>query len=69
MWRTATRITVCGTLEYGLMRPEVVGSDEAKGLELSTYPVMQYGIKPPYWKPCNMRLCHVPIATAENATT
>lgn len=55
--------------EYGLMRPVVVGSDEAKGLDLSTYPVMQYGIKPPYWKPCNMRLCHVPIATAENATT
>lgn len=47
--------------EYGLMRPVEVGSEEAKGLDLTGYPVMQYGVKPPYWKAKNMRLCHVPI--------
>lgn len=47
--------------EYGLMRPVEVDSDEAKDLDLTGYPVMQYGIKTPYWKAKNMRLCHVPI--------
>lgn len=43
--------------EYGLMRPiEVEKSDK-----MYDCPVMQYGIKPPYWKPKNMRLCYVPI--------
>ena len=46
---------------YGLMRPVEVDSDEAKHLDLSGYPIMQYGIKPPYWKTKNMRLCYVPI--------
>lgn len=47
--------------EYGLMRPLEVGSAEAATLDLTGYPVMQYGIKPPYWKTKNMRLCYVPI--------
>lgn len=47
--------------EYGLMRPVEVGSEEAEALDLSQYPVMQYGVKPPYWKAKNMRLCYVPI--------
>ncbi len=47
--------------EHGLMRPVEVDSDEATGLEMSGYPVMQYGIKPPYWKTKNMRLCYVPL--------
>ena len=49
--------------EYGLMRPVEVGSDEAKTLDLSGYPVMQYGCRPPYWKACNMRLCYVPVVS------
>lgn len=52
--------------EYGLMRPVEVGSEESKMHDLSAYPIMQYGIKPPYWKPCNMRLCYVPIDTKES---
>lgn len=47
--------------EYGLMRPLEVGSEEATALNLTGYPVMQYGVKPPYWKAKNLRLCHVPI--------
>ena len=47
--------------EHGLMRPVEVDSSEARDLDLSGYPVMQYGVKPPYWKAKNMRLCHVPI--------
>ena len=43
--------------QHGLMRPTPV--DEAP--ELSGYPIMQYAIRPPYWKPCNLRLCHVPL--------
>lgn len=47
--------------EYGLMRPVEVGSEEAKSLVLTDYPIMKYAVKPPYWKAKNMRLCHVPI--------
>lgn len=47
--------------DYGLMRPVEVGSDEGNSLDLTGYPVIQYGVKPPYWKPQNMRWCHVPI--------
>lgn len=47
--------------QHGLMRPVEVDSDEAKELDLSGYPVMQYGVKPPYWKTKNMRLCYVPV--------
>lgn len=42
---------------YGLMRPiEVEKSDKKYDC-----PIMQYAVKPPYWKPKNMRLCYVPI--------
>lgn len=42
---------------YGLMRPiEVEKSDKVYDC-----PIMQYAIKPPYWKSKNMRLCYVPI--------
>ncbi len=47
--------------DYGLMRPVEVGSSEVDGLDLSKYPIMQYGVKPPYWKAKNMRMCYVPI--------
>lgn len=45
--------------EYGLMRPVEVGAAEDE--RLARYPVMRYGVKPPYWKPKNARLCYVPI--------
>ena len=42
---------------YGLMRPiEVEKSDKKYNC-----PIMQYCIKPPYWKAKNMRMCYVPI--------
>nr|DAF74037.1 MAG TPA: hypothetical protein [Caudoviricetes sp.] len=48
--------------EYGLMRPVEVESEEAKQIpDAQNYPVMMYGVKPPYWKPKNARLCYVPI--------
>lgn len=47
--------------EHGLMRPVEEDSDEAKGLDMTGYPIMQYGVKPPYWKAKNLRLCYVPI--------
>lgn len=47
--------------EHGLMRPVEVGSEEERALDLSSYPVMDYGVKPPYWKETNLRLCYVPI--------
>lgn len=43
--------------EYELMRPiEVEKADK-------TYdcPIMEYAIRPPYWKTINQRLCYVPI--------
>ena len=46
--------------KYGLMRPVEVGGLEDDG-SFSSYPIMQYAIKPPYWKQKNMRLCYVPI--------
>lgn len=46
---------------YGLMRPVEVESEEAKKMDLRGYPVLQYGVKPPYWKPVNFRLCYVPL--------
>lgn len=47
--------------QYGLMRPVEVGSDEERMFDLSAYPVMDYAIKPPYWKESNFRLCYVPM--------
>lgn len=47
--------------EHGLMRSVEVGSEEAEKLDLTGYPIIRYGIKPPYWKTKNMRLCYVPI--------
>ena len=42
---------------YGLMRPiEVEKSEKVYDL-----PIMQYAIRPPYWKAKNMRLCYVPV--------
>lgn len=48
--------------EYGLMRPIPV-EDAAKypDFDFSKYPVMLYGVKPPYWKPCNARPCYIPV--------
>lgn len=43
--------------EYGLMRP--IPIEEAD--KAYPYPVMQFAVKPPYYKPKNMRLCYVPI--------
>lgn len=42
---------------YGLMRPIEV----EKSKKVYDAPIMQYAIKPPYWKPKNMRLCYVPV--------
>ena len=47
--------------EHGLMRPVEVESEESERLNLGGYPIMKYGVKPPYWKPKNERLCYVPI--------
>ena len=46
--------------EYGLMRPMPV--DRMPGL--GGYPVMEYGVRPPYWKPVNCALCYVPVVEA-----
>ena len=43
--------------DHGLMRPVPVEDGETH----EGYPIMRYGVKPPYWKPKNMRLCYVPI--------
>ena len=47
--------------EYGLMRPLPVDDEAAEGLDLAGYPVMYYGIKPPYWKAKNQVPCFVPV--------
>jgi hypothetical protein len=41
---------------HGLMRPTPV--DE---IDLEGYPIMDYSVKPPYWKVANYRRCYVPI--------
>lgn len=41
---------------YGLMRPMPV-----EEMTLTGYPIMEYAVKPPYWKAANRRLCYVPI--------
>lgn len=47
--------------EYGLMRPVPVDQADQMPCDLSAYPIMVYGTRPPYWKRCNMELCYVPI--------
>lgn len=49
--------------EHGLMRPLL--PEEAEGIDVSGYPLMEYAVKPPYYKTTNMRLCYVPIQRAE----
>lgn len=48
--------------KYGLMRPvlleEVIKYPD---IDFEKYPIMNYGIKPPYWKSCNFKTCYVPI--------
>lgn len=43
--------------KYGLMRPIEV----EKAGKTYDYPIMDYAIRPPYWKTINQRLCYVPI--------
>lgn len=45
--------------DYGLMRPVPVGEMEIEG-----YPVMEYAVRPPYWKSVNRQICYVPIGGA-----
>lgn len=44
--------------DYGLMRPLPVEEADEK---VKGYPILQYAVKPPYWKNINKRLCYVPI--------
>lgn len=48
--------------EFGLMRPVPV-ADCGEDFDYVKYPIFRYGIKPPYWKPCNAEVCYVPIKT------
>ena len=54
--------------KYGLMRPIILDEFESVP-ELTTsnfkYPVMLYGIKPPYWKKKNIVPCYVPIGGSQ----
>lgn len=43
--------------QNGLMRPLPIEEAETA----LSYPVMEYAVKPPYWKAQNKRLCYVPI--------
>lgn len=47
--------------KYGLMRPVLIEEAENYDFDFSGYPIMNYGVKPPYWKPVNFRQCYVPI--------
>lgn len=46
--------------DHGLMRPTPV-----EDMEISGYPIMQYAVRPPYWKQVNQRLCYVPLAPSQ----
>lgn len=48
--------------DHGLMRPMPV--EEMP--ELTGYPIMPYGVRPPYWKDNNKKLCHVPMKEASH---
>lgn len=46
---------------YGIMRPIVLDSQNHTDIiNLNKYTIMDCGIKPPYWKPKNSRLCAIP---------
>jgi len=45
---------------HGLMRPTPVDEIDAADLP-AEYPIREYAVKPPYWKPENERLCYVPV--------
>ncbi len=48
--------------KHGLMRPiPVEEAENYPDIDFAKYPTLQYGVKPPYWKQCNGRLCYVPI--------
>ena len=49
--------------DYGLMRPIEVDKAEKQ----YNCPIMNYSVKPPYWKAQNMRLCYVPINSIHNS--
>ncbi len=51
--------------DYGLMRPLELEEAAKLGENLNRYPLMYYGVKPPYWKQKNQRLCYVPIGGAK----
>lgn len=46
--------------EYGLMRPLPVSEAGEYDFDFSKYPILRYGVKPPYWK-TPPELCYVPI--------
>lgn len=48
--------------QYGLMRPMPVQGH----MGLDGYPVMEYGVRPPYWKDTNRMLCYVPVVEGAN---
>lgn len=47
--------------KHGLMRPVPIEESENYDFDFSPYPIINYGIKSPYWKPVNFRQCYVPI--------
>jgi len=51
--------------KYGLMRPvPVIEAVALKNkVNLDQYPCRMFGVKPPYWKEVNKRLCYVPIVS------
>lgn len=54
--------------DHGLMRPvmedEELDPEIMQKIKDGGYPKLQYGIRPPYWKPKNFRICYVPRADA-----
>lgn len=42
--------------QYGIMRPTPVNQ-----IKLDDYKIMEYAVKPPYWKKCNKRMCYIPM--------
>lgn len=47
--------------KYGIMRPIILDDeDNSPKYNISKYTIMDCGIKPPYWKKRNARLCAIP---------